>query len=161
MRSTLTSASLWFFIAAILYAVISGLMQDGPISVNMNTDATGSLILQRHRDGHFYVKAQLNGQPTTLLIDTGASTLAISEELADAAGLTHCRPQQSHTANGITNTCMARLDRLQIGPASLQQVQVSILPRLSGPGLLGMNVLQHFRMEQDGETLRLTLRKPF
>ncbi len=159
MRSTLTSASLWFFIAAILYAVISGLLQDGPLRVTMDTDATGSLVVQRQRDGHFYVEAQLNGQPATLLIDTGASTLAISEDLADSAGLTRCRPQQSHTANGITNTCMAKLDNLQIGPFTLQQVQTSVLPRLSGPGLLGMNVLQHFRMEQDGETLRLTPRK--
>ena len=159
MKSTLTSAGLWFFIAAILYAVISGLLQDGPMRVTMETDASGSLVIQRHRDGHFYVEAQLNGQPATLLIDTGATTLAISEELADAAGLTRCRPQQSHTANGITNTCSASLDALQIGPVTLQNVQTSVLPRLSGPGLLGMNVLQRFRMEQDGETLRLTLRK--
>ncbi len=159
MKSTLTSAGLWFFIAAILYAVISGLLQDGPMRVSMETDASGSLVIQRHRDGHFYVEAQLNGQPATLLIDTGATTLAISEELADAAGLTRCRPQQSHTANGITNTCIASLDSLQIGPFALQQVQTSVLPRLTSPGLLGMNVLRHFRMEQDGETLRLTLRK--
>ena len=159
MKSTLTSAGLWFFIAAILYAVISGLLQDGPMRVTMETDASGSLVVQRHRDGHFYVEAQLNGQPATLLIDTGATTLAISEELADAAGLTRCRPQQSHTANGIANTCIASLDALQIGPVTLQNVQTSVLPRLSGPGLLGMNVLQRFRMEQDGETLRLTLRK--
>ncbi len=159
MKSTITSAGLWFFIAAILYAVISGLLQNGPLHVTMDTDATGSLVIQRHRDGHFYVEAQLNGQPATLLIDTGASTLAISEELADAAGLTRCRPQQSHTANGITNTCIASLDHLQIGPFALQKVQTSVLPRLSGQGLLGMNVLHQFRMEQEGETLRLTLRK--
>lgn len=159
MKSTLTSAGLWFFIAAILYAVISGLLQDGPLRVTMDTDGSGSLIVQRHRDGHFYVKAQLNGQPATLMIDTGASTLAISEELADAAGLTRCRPQQSQTANGVTNTCIASLERLQIGPFALEQVQTSVLPRLSGPGLLGMNVLHHFRMKQDGETLRLTPRK--
>jgi aspartyl protease family protein len=156
---TLSAGTLWFFIAAILYAVISGVLQDGPIRVAMETDGADSLILSRHRDGHFYVKATLNGQPATLLVDTGASSLAISEPLANAAGLTRCRPQQSHTANGITQSCQDTLDTLQIGAITLQQTPVSVLPKLSGPGLLGMSVLKHFRMEQDGDTMRLTLRK--
>lgn len=159
MKSALTSSFLWFFIAAVLYAVISGVLQDGPVRVAMEADGADSLVLSRHRDGHFYVKATLNGQPATLLIDTGASSLAISTELANAAGLTRCRPQQSRTANGITQSCQDTVDTLQLGAITLHKTPVSVLPNLSGPGLMGMSVLTHFRMEQDGDSMRLTLRK--
>src|SRR3546814_9463490 len=38
-------------------------------------------------DGHFWLRAELNGVPANFLVDTGATLTAVSQGLADQAGL--------------------------------------------------------------------------
>lgn len=47
----------------------------------------GETRLAREANGHFYAAAQVNGQPTRLVVDTGASTVALTVEDARRAGI--------------------------------------------------------------------------
>ncbi len=47
----------------------------------------GETRLAREANGHFYAAAQVNGQPIRLVVDTGASTVALTQEDARRAGI--------------------------------------------------------------------------
>ncbi len=47
----------------------------------------GETRLAREANGHFYAAATVNGQPTRLVVDTGASTVALTVEDARRAGI--------------------------------------------------------------------------
>lgn len=47
----------------------------------------GETRLAREANGHFYAAASVNGQPTRLVVDTGASTVALTIEDARRAGI--------------------------------------------------------------------------
>ena len=47
----------------------------------------GTVTLQRSANGHFYADVQVNGVPLHMLVDTGASGIALSQEDARAAGI--------------------------------------------------------------------------
>src|SRR3982751_6521834 len=47
----------------------------------------GGIELQRNPNGHFYADVQINSQPIHMLIDTGASGIALSRDDARASGI--------------------------------------------------------------------------
>src|SRR5262249_31411852 len=60
-------------------------------------------VLPLRTDGHFWVEAQLNGEPVTFLIDTGATYTGISQSAAKRAGIVPDEGDQGvmlDTANG-------------------------------------------------------------
>jgi len=116
----------------------------------------GNVELQRTRDGHFYIDGQIQDQRVRFLIDTGASTVSVSEDFARRAGLECLQMATYNTANGPVRGCTSRVPHLAFGPFGMRDVGVVILPRLGTEALLGMNVLRRVRMEQNGDRLRLT-----
>ncbi|MEW6677178.1 MAG: retropepsin-like aspartic protease [Pseudomonadota bacterium] len=143
---------IWLAIGLLLYAFF--LRQETPPPQILGAD---SIELQRTRDGHFHIDGRINGQDVRFLIDTGASTVSISEHLARAAGLGCDRTATFSTANGPVEACTTRAERLSFGPFELQEVGVVVLPNMGAEALLGMNVLRRVRMEQQGDQLRMSL----
>src|SRR5690349_9244692 len=47
----------------------------------------GSIVLQRSENGHFYADVEVNGVPVHMLVDTGASGIALSADDARRAGI--------------------------------------------------------------------------
>jgi aspartyl protease family protein len=96
-------------------------------------------------NGHFISKAEINGTAVQVMVDTGASTVALSHEDARKAGfrpddLDFDRPVS--TANGVVNAAYVRIDRIEIGGIRVDRVDGMVLPKgaLSG-SLLGMSFL--------------------
>jgi len=91
--------------------------------------------------------------PVTLIVDTGASTLALPESMASELGFTPETLQQgiSHTANDTVSIKVGTLESVLVGPASAAAVPVAFFPddRLHGAKLLGMSFLSRFRMTLD------------
>jgi aspartyl protease family protein len=116
--------------------------------------------IRRSSDGHYYLKGSINDHPVTFLVDTGASSVAISGKLADEIGLTRCRPVQSDTANGRVIGCLSQAVSLRFGGYTIQRPTINVLPDLHGPALLGMSVLERFSIEQQGGTLRIRMPAP-
>lgn len=116
----------------------------------------GSLVMQR-QGMHYAVDGTINDRPLTFMVDTGASITTVSRAFAREAGLHQCVPHKTSTANGIASACKAVAHELSLGQFRLRDVDVDIMDNPGVP-LLGMNVINRFRMEQQGDVMRLSVR---
>jgi hypothetical protein len=94
------------------------------------------------------VEARLNGRgPFKLLLDTGSSHSAISEDLAKALGAIPVQRALVVSPIGQHVRTIVRLDRVEIGPTTTNDVFASVIPaeaasRMRGfLGLIGQDVL--------------------
>lgn len=144
-------AGIWLGLGLLFYVFF--LRQENPPIQVVGPD---HVELSRARDGHFHIDGAIQGKPVRFLIDTGASTVSIPQELAWRLGLGCDVPSTFRTANGIVQGCTSRVAELDFGPFRIENLAVAILPNLSSDALLGMNALRHVRMEQAGDTLRIS-----
>jgi aspartyl protease family protein len=99
--------------------------------------------------GHFITKAEIDGSDITVMVDTGASVIALSYEDADDIGLrpgslTYDTPVM--TANGQINAARVTLRRVEIDGVRVRDVAGMVLPAGSMSGsLLGMSFLSYLR----------------
>lgn len=111
--------------------------------------------LKANSGGHFVTKASINGSDILALVDTGATTVALSYEDAEEAGL---RPASLEfdvpvsTANGLTKAARVKIDRIAIDGISVDDVEAMVLPEGALDGtLLGMTFLgrlSSFKVEE-------------
>jgi aspartyl protease family protein len=95
-------------------------------------------------DGHFWVRARINGHEQRFLIDSGATTTALSTDAAEAAGLEIERggfPIMINTANGTVEAQRTRIDRLTLGPIAAKDMAAVVAPAFGDMNVLGMNFL--------------------
>lgn len=117
------------------------------------------LVLERNRAGHYVISGQINQEPVVFLLDTGATDVVVSQELAERVGLRAGARQWAQTANGRIQVRATQLDRLALGPIELYNVNASINSAMSGNKvLLGMSALGQVEFSQQGG--QLTLRYP-
>lgn len=114
--------------------------------------------LQRRPDGHFYVTADVNGAPITFLVDTGASSVALSEADAKAAGLKFSASDYepvARTASGIANGTLLTLPRVAIDGKEVMQVEAMIIEGAE-VSLLGQSYLSRITsVQMNGDTMVL------
>jgi len=105
-------------------------------------------------DGHFWVNASINGVKRRMLIDSGATVTAISQETAQAAQIrtgTNIPPVMLRTANGVARAETGSIEELQVGNIVARNLRVVTAPGLGGLDVLGMNFLsklQSWRVEE-------------
>ena len=105
--------------------------------------------LEAGPDGHFRTRARLNGRAEDVLVDTGATYVAVSEATARRLGL-HLRADDfrysASTANGAAPVALARLARVEIGRVSARDVEVMVMKGDAlGVTLLGMSFLSKLK----------------
>ena len=96
--------------------------------------------IARGRAGDFSVRAQINGARVSMVLDSGASAVVLTQEAAKAAGLPLEVLQYTtnvETANGRTRVAPVTLDRLAIGSI----VERSVPALIAQPGQLKSNLL--------------------
>lgn len=117
-----------------------------PKSAGAQDSRSGSVVeLRAGHNGHFETEAEINGRAVQVMVDTGATGVALSYEDAETAGIyvkdsdfTH----QSSTANGIAQIALVNIDRISIGDITVRNVQGMVLDRGKLKGtLLGMSFL--------------------
>ena len=124
--------------------------------------ATASVAeLKANAQGHFVTKAEINGRDVLVMIDTGATAVALSYEDAKDAGL---RPSSLDfdipvgTANGIAKAARIMLDRVEVDGVRVRDVEGLVLPEGAMQGsLLGMSYLirlRSFKVEDGVLTLK-------
>ena len=113
------------------------------------------VVLKQRGLGHYIAAGSINGKAVEFLLDTGATTVAISGELANRIGLGYGKAKQIETANGRTTGFETTLYTLTIGALRMHNVRALILPdmTLGRRVLLGMNVLSAFDISKRGDTL--------
>ena len=115
-------------------------------------------------DGHFWVVASINGVKRRMLIDSGATVTALSEQTAHAAGVrtgTNIAPVMLRTANGVAPARTGSIAELKVGNIVARNLKVVTAPGLGELDVLGMNFLsklQSWRVE--GSTLVLVPHHP-
>lgn len=101
------------------------------------------LRVRQSPDGHFWVNAELNGEPVRFLIDSGATTTSISRAVAERAGIEPSRgfPAMVRTANGVVAVQRGRAETLSIGTIERRDVGVHISEAFGDMNVIGMNYL--------------------
>ncbi|WP_102222740.1 retropepsin-like aspartic protease family protein [Acidimangrovimonas sediminis] len=121
---------------------------------------TGQIVLPRGPDGHFYVTAKIGGKPVEFVVDTGASTVVLSQRDARRLGF---HPDQlnyagrASTANGYVRTARVTLHDVQVGGLTVARVGASVNDGAMDGSLLGMTFLRRFsKVEIAGNRMVLT-----
>jgi len=96
------------------------------------------------KDGHYWAWAQIDGHPVRVLIDTGASAVALTPEDARRAGvdlelLVYNR--DVNTAQGVTHAAAVTLGHVSVAGADVSGVEALVVPRGLSSSLLGMSYL--------------------
>lgn len=109
----------------------------------------GQARIRIGRDGHFRTDAKLNYRSVAVLVDTGASSVALPRSVAERIGIRlHDRDfrHTARTANGETAMAIATLERVEIGGVLVRDVEAAVLNDASlGTVLLGMSFLGKLR----------------
>ena len=116
------------------------------------------------RDGHFWIRATVNGVPHRFLVDTGATLTAISPDVAEAAALEPQplrQPVLLRTANGTVPAKLVSIGELKLGNVVARDLDAVVAPGLEGTSVLGMNFLSRLASWRvEGRTLILVPHNP-
>lgn len=101
--------------------------------------------LRARPDGHFYTEARLNGRPVPVLVDTGASMVALPYEAAEKAGIyvsDRDFTMRARTANGVSRIAPVTISSIEINGIIIRNVRAAVAERgAMHITLLGMSFL--------------------
>jgi aspartyl protease family protein len=147
---------------ALLLTAGAGLPGFTPVQGHRPTIQLMSMTeLKSGQMGHYVVRARINKSDIEVMVDTGASVVALSYQDAQKAGLhpnTLDYTIPVSTANGTVNAARVKLDRVEIDTVRVDDVDAMVLPdgALNGT-LLGMSFLSKldsFKSEDGVLTLK-------
>lgn len=99
--------------------------------------------------GHYSVHPSVEGRTIRMMVDTGATMVALSFEDAERAGIRVPPRDFRHpigTANGVVMAAQVRIDELRLGDITVRGVEATVLPRGAMQGsLLGMSFLRRLK----------------
>ena len=110
-------------------------------------------------DGHFYIRAEVNGVPLIFLADTGASSIVLSPSDAKRLGINPAElafDRIYETANGTVRGSSVRIDDFKVQGIQLHDIRVSINEAEMSNSLLGMTFfkrLKRYEVKEDKLTL--------
>ncbi len=120
-----------------------------------------SVTLIADSRGHFVTIGTINGITVRVLVDTGASLIAMSSTEARRLGIDYTAGQKafSSTANGVVPTYRVKINEVRLGDVTLNNVDGMVHLGYNLPiVLLGMSFLNRMEMKRDGEKMVLTKR---
>ena len=120
----------------------------------------GAVEISRGRGGEFQIATLVNGANVPMVLDTGASSVVLTQEAAKAAGLPLAMLTYDvtvETANGRARAASVTLDRVTVGSIVERAVPALVAqPGQLRTSLLGMSFLSRLeRWEVRGERLVL------
>ena len=103
-----------------------------------------SVVLPRADDGHFYADVEIEGQRLTMLVDTGASVVALTGADAERLGLTWNEADLGPVAQGASGAVVGvntTIPEIALGDHVAHDVQALIIPEGLQVSLLGQAFL--------------------
>ncbi len=164
---TLKFAGAWIGIFAAGFVLFSFRGEAGGVWQRLTADFNpsaprvkdGTVRIAKGDDGHFHVNSQINGRSVSFLIDSGATTTALSVGSAQTGGVEVSQsgfPVSIDTANGSTTARRARIAALTIGPIVREDFPVLVSESFGDENLLGMDFLSSLKgWRVEGETMVL------
>lgn len=105
--------------------------------------------IKSDRRGHFVVDARLNGRRAEVLVDTGATSVALNKSMARRIGIRLTSADFKYsvsTANGRARAASAYIDEVEIGRIRVKNVRAMVMEdRALDTVLLGMTFLNELK----------------
>ena len=119
------------------------------------------IVMAAGPGGHFLSGGSINGAAVQFMVDTGATTVALSQTEATRIGLDwrRGRPGISHTAGGPVPVYAVNLTSVRVGDVELSNVAAVVLPAEMPLVLLGNSFLSRFSMRRDADVMRLEIKR--
>jgi aspartyl protease family protein len=120
-----------------------------PVAASVSPTNSRTVTLTRGKGGHFWADARVDGRRMELVVDTGASQIAL--RAGDGARLGIHPTARDYavkvsTANGITKAALVQLRVVEIGNIVVRDVQALVhADEALGVNLLGMSFLSRVR----------------
>jgi aspartyl protease family protein len=134
-----------------------------PVAVGGGPAATGGareIVLTAGPGGHFITGGAINGQAVSFMVDTGATTVALSQSEATRIGLDLRNGERGlgSTANGLVPVLNLTLTSVRVGDVEVANVAATVLPAQMPHVLLGNSFLTRFNMRRENDVMRLARR---
>ncbi len=119
-----------------------------------------SLTLHADQKGMYRTSAKINGQDIKVLVDTGATYIALNSRHARQLGLDYRRLGKEvmmSTASQVEKGYLMKLSRVKVGTIELYDVEAVVMDNKLFPdiALLGMSFLSRLEMTRSGSALIL------
>lgn len=139
-------------------AVASSLSDTAPKSETA-TNHAGPLVLHRGADSHFRATVKINGVDIAMLVDSGASVVALSKQDAERVGIFTNPTDFSATAQGAGGAVPVKpiiLERVSLGNIEQHDVQGVIIGSDANQSLLGQSFLKQLgSVTIEGDTMTI------
>ncbi|MEY4564674.1 MAG: hypothetical protein RLZZ618_3951 [Pseudomonadota bacterium] len=132
----------------------------------VNLGGTGSdgggtrIVLPMGQGGHYSASGAINGQVVNFMVDTGATSVALSVSDAERLGIKLDKALRTmvHTANGDTTAHLVKLDLVRIGNVQVRNVEAVVVPGFMPHVLLGNSFLSRFDLTTSNRVMTLERR---
>ena len=125
-------------------AIKTAALQEPPAST-----ALRSVSIPRDSRGHFQTDVRIDGQRIGMMVDTGASVIALNESSAARIGVRPSRADYNakvSTANGSVKAARTRLPMVELGGLIVRDVDAMVLPdEALSENLLGLSFLSKLK----------------
>ncbi len=104
----------------------------------------GAAQIVKGPDGHFWAEAKVDGRAVRFLIDTGATTVALSQTDAQRLGIDIHKLDYRYTvmtASGQTRAASVKLASVAVAGAQVRDVDAMVIEHGLETSLLGMSYL--------------------
>jgi aspartyl protease family protein len=103
--------------------------------------------------GHFQTDVRIDGRTIAVMVDTGASLVALNEKSAAKLGIHPSARDynvRTQTANGVGKAARVRLDRIELNGITVRNVEAFVMPdEALSTNLLGMSFLSRVKWTHD------------
>ena len=121
--------------------------------------SSGEALLSRSGDSHFYADADIDGTNIRVMVDSGASMVALTRRDAEAIGIDVDRlpvTGMARTAGGEVPTRMVMLDSVDVDGVRVDRVEAAVIDADMGVSLLGQTYLSRLAaVNVEGDTMTL------
>lgn len=118
------------------------------------------IVLPADSRGHFMTQGTINGRTVSFMLDTGATTVAMSAADATRIGLDYSKgtPVRINTANGVAAGFRLRLNSVRVGDVEVYDVDAIVSEQSMPFILLGNSFINRFSMRRDADQMVLEKR---
>ncbi|HEX2541921.1 MAG TPA: TIGR02281 family clan AA aspartic protease [Caldimonas sp.] len=140
-------------------------LQLGAAQVNLGgvqSEGSGKqIVITSESGGHFITGGSINGKAVRFMVDTGATSVAMSQAEAERIGVDFKNGQRgfTQTANGAVPAFRTTLAAVRIGDVMVYNVDAIVIPAPMPYVLLGNSYLTRFQMRREND--RMTLDKRY
>jgi len=129
------------------------------IGGSFSTPQKREVRILRDNRGAYTTVGSINGRTVDMLVDTGATAVAMSSVEAKRLGIQYWLTGEKalvSTASGVAKAYTITLDKVQVGSIILRKVDAMVVEG-SSPGkvLMGMSFLNRVNMENRGNVMLL------